>query len=72
MRFAEARIGLAPVQSGRVFDPFFSTKSGSLGMGLAICKSIVEAHGGKIEARPSADSGTAFRFTLPAAAETAP
>jgi two-component system, LuxR family, sensor kinase FixL len=68
----DAGMGLAPEKRGRVFDPFFTTKSGSLGMGLAICKSLVEAHGGTIAASPGAASGTTFCFTLPAAGETAP
>jgi two-component system, LuxR family, sensor kinase FixL len=68
----DAGIGLDPRAIGRVFDAFFTTKPGSLGMGLAICKSIVEAHGGRIEVIPRAGRGTTFQFTLPAAREAAP
>jgi PAS domain S-box-containing protein len=57
--------GLDPADLARVFDAFFTTKPGSLGMGLAICKSIVEAHGGRIGARPNDGPGTTFQFTLP-------
>ncbi|HWX47021.1 MAG TPA: PAS domain S-box protein [Roseomonas sp.] len=59
--------GLAPVVAGRLFEPFISTKPGGMGVGLSICRSIVEAHGGRLWAEPNAGGGTVFRFTLPAA-----
>jgi PAS domain S-box-containing protein len=59
--------GLDPATASRIFDPFFSTKSDSLGMGLSICKSIIEAHGGQLWAAPRAPHGTALRFTVPLA-----
>lgn len=52
----------------RLFEPFYTTKAGGLGLGLAISRGIVEAHGGRLWAAPSA-AGTAFAFTLPVARE---
>ena len=51
----------------RVFDPFFSTKSNGLGIGLSISRSIIEAHGGRLTASVKPHQGTTFRFTLPVA-----
>ena len=53
-----------------LFDQFFTTKEHGLGMGLAIVRSIVEAHGGKIDTENVADGGACFYFTLPATKKT--
>ena len=57
--------GLDPAVAERMFQPFFTTKSDGLGMGLAICRSIVEAHGGRLSASPRAPHGADVRFTVP-------
>ncbi len=64
IKVADNGTGLDPATSERVFDPFFTTKPHGIGMGLAICRSIVEAHRGKLWAAQVA-SGATFCFTLP-------
>jgi PAS domain S-box-containing protein len=61
--------GIPEEHLDRLFDPFYTTKSSGMGMGLAICRSIVEAHGGQIWATANVPRGAAFHFTLRAAAE---
>jgi signal transduction histidine kinase len=63
----DAGVGVPPEDLARIFRPFVSTKPGSMGMGLAVCRSIVEAHGGRLQAMPNPDHGMTFRFTVPAA-----
>jgi len=57
--------GLDPASSWRLFEAFYTTKPGGLGMGLSICRSIVEAHGGRLWAEANAPQGAVFQFTLP-------
>jgi signal transduction histidine kinase len=57
--------GLAPTKLNRLFDPFYTTKPDGIGMGLAICNSIIEAHGGRLWAGANDPRGAVFQFTLP-------
>jgi signal transduction histidine kinase len=57
--------GIDPQNSERIFDAFFTTKSSGMGMGLSICRSIVEAHGGRLSAAPAHPHGTVFQVFLP-------
>jgi len=63
---ADTGEGIDAQHTDRIFDPFFTTKSSGMGLGLAICRSIIEAHGGELWASSTAPRGTTFRFTLPA------
>jgi PAS domain S-box-containing protein len=57
--------GLDPALADRIFDSFVTTKPEGMGMGLSICRSIIDAHGGRISASPLVPYGTVFRFTVP-------
>lgn len=57
--------GIDPNDRERIFQPFYTTKSSGVGMGLAICRCIVEAHGGRLWADANKPRGAMFRFTLP-------
>ena len=57
--------GLDPSSLERLFHPFYTTKSNGMGMGLSICRSIIEAHGGRVWATANVPQGAAFQFTLP-------
>jgi signal transduction histidine kinase len=61
--------GIDPAHLDRVFDAFYTTKSSGTGMGLSICRSIIDAHGGKLWAEANEPRGAVFQFTLPAAQE---
>jgi two-component system sensor kinase FixL len=64
---ADTGPGIAPEIADRLFNSFVSTKPGGMGVGLSICRTIVEAHGGQLWAEGNAGGGTVFRFRLPAA-----
>ena len=57
--------GVTPAIAGQLFQPFISTKPGGMGMGLTICRSILELHGGHISYAPADGGGSRFAFTLP-------
>src|SRR5258707_785577 len=63
--------GFAPAALERVFEAFYTTKPGGLGMGLSICRSIIEAHGGRLWASANLPRGASFQFALPAIENTA-
>ena len=63
--------GLEPESLDRLFDAFYTTKPDGMGMGLSICRSIIEAHGGRVWATTNVPQGAAFQFTLPHQGQTA-
>ena len=56
--------GIDPKDIERIFDPFFTTKTSGMGIGLAICRMIIQAHGGRLSASPSVPHGSVFRISL--------
>jgi two-component system, LuxR family, sensor kinase FixL len=61
----DSGVGIPDGHADRLFNPFFTTKSNGMGMGLSICHSIIQAHGGQISAANNAEWGALFQFTLP-------
>jgi C4-dicarboxylate-specific signal transduction histidine kinase len=62
---ADTGVGLGGIVVDQIFEVFFTTKSDGIGIGLSICRSIVEAHGGRLWATPRTPQGAAFHFTVP-------
>ena len=58
--------GLSPESLSRLFEPFYTTKPDGMGIGLSICRSIIEAHGGRLWAARCEPRGALFQFTIPA------
>ena len=59
--------GIPPEVGARLFTPFFTTKSEGMGLGLSLCRTVIEQHGGHLDHSPNQPAGTIFRFTLPVA-----
>jgi signal transduction histidine kinase len=61
---ADTGTGISSQHSDRVFNPLFTTKSDGMGMGLSICRAIIEAHEGRLWFAPNSPRGAVFQFTL--------
>jgi signal transduction histidine kinase len=61
---ADSGTGISAQHLDRIFNPLFTTKSDGMGMGLSICRAIVEAHDGRLWVAPNTPRGTVFQFTL--------
>jgi signal transduction histidine kinase len=72
VRVEDTGAGIAPKIRERLFEPFISSKETGLGLGLSICKRLIEAHGGAIRGESSPHGGALFAFTLPADSESEP
>lgn len=68
---ADIGTGISPEVKERLFQPFVTTKQQGMGVGLAICRTIIESHGGQLQADDNPEGGTIFRFTLPLALDEA-
>jgi signal transduction histidine kinase len=63
---ADTGKGIDPKIVDRIFNPLFTTKSNGMGMGLAICRSIIEGHDGRLQVSAGPEGGAVFQFVLPA------
>jgi len=67
MTISDSGSGIDPKNAERIFEPFFTTKLRGMGMGLSICRSIVETHGGRLWVSPATPHGSVFHVRLPSA-----
>ena len=65
LEVSDTGIGIQPEEVTRIFDAFFTTKAAGTGLGLSLCRTIVEEHGGRLWASPGADHGATFHLQLP-------
>jgi signal transduction histidine kinase len=72
LEVTDTGVGMTPEVQARIFDPFFSTRSGGSGLGLPTTRKIIEAHGGSIQVQSEAGKGTQFTIDLPAVAPSSP
>jgi signal transduction histidine kinase len=63
---ADSGVGVDPDNLERIFDPLFTTKCCGMGLGLSICRAVIEAHGGRLWATPNEPHGTVLQFVVPA------
>jgi signal transduction histidine kinase len=66
----DSGVGVSVEAMPRLFEPFFTTRSQGMGMGLPISRSIIESHGGRLWAESALSEGSVFQFTLPSASGT--
>lgn len=68
IQVSDTGLGVSPEVAAHLFEPFFTTKRQGMGVGLSICRTIIEAHGGQLTSEPKPGGGTTFEFTLRSAA----
>lgn len=69
---SDTGVGVTPEAAARLFDPFYTTRSDGMGIGLSISRTLIESHGGALWLDETMSAGTTFRFTLPLASESLP
>ena len=67
---ADSGAGISPEIAARLFQPFVTTKPQGMGIGLSLCRTIIESHGGQIKMEANPTGGTIFRFTVRTVMET--
>jgi len=58
-------VGIDPQQAAKLFEPFYTTKKEGMGIGLSVCRSIIESHGGRLAATSNEGGGATFAFSIP-------